>query len=242
MRRLLLTSLMLCACGGEGSSPGAGGGATGRINLVANVIAGAQAPKTAANVITVNQQALDVGSPTAASLKSLKYYIISIQLCESLEVMGSAYNNPQGCIAIYQADVAGAPDYGSYLATQAKDDNTPGRFVDLMTAAGQATLRRPVSLEVPIAAPLPDGGAAPETDAGAMPMSKAGVYRYGLINFYRPIKVTAEFPIVGQARPVLPHARRHPHRAGRHGRDVQQRAGRDRRHACRARPKRRRTC
>jgi hypothetical protein len=201
MRRLVLTSLMLCACGGgdgSGGPGGSGGGATGRINLVTNVIAGSQAPKAAANVITVNQGALDVGSPTAASLKSLKYYITAIQLCESLEIMGTAYNNPQGCIAIYQADMAGAPDYGSYLATQAKDDRTTGRFVDLMTAEGQATLRRPVSLEIPIAPPLPDGGAAPESDGGAMPMSKAGVYRYGLISFYRPIKVTAEFPIVGK--------------------------------------------
>ena len=191
MRRLLLTGLMLCACGG-----GEGGGATGRISLVTNVIAGAQAGKTAASSLSLNAGALDVGSPTAASLKSLKYYITTIQLCEGLEIMGTAYNNAQGCISIYQAEMAGAPDYGAYLATQAKDDHTPGRFVDLMTAEGQATLRRPVSLEIPIA-PAGSAGGASDVDGGA-PMSKAGVYRYGLISFYRPIKVTAEFPIVGK--------------------------------------------
>jgi hypothetical protein len=34
-------------------------------------------------------------------------------------------------------------------------------------------------------------------DGGVEP-SQEGAYRYGMINFYRPIKVTAEFPMVGQ--------------------------------------------
>lgn len=61
-----------------------------------------------------------------------------------------------------------------------------------MTEEGQATLRKPVTLEVQVG-PDSDGGS--ESDGGTSP---AGAYRFGLINFYRPIKVTAEFPVLGQ--------------------------------------------
>jgi hypothetical protein len=188
--------------GGKSGAGGGGGGSgpkLGMIKLVPNVIAGKQTGGGAGGVGS-QQNALRVGSPSATTLLSLKYYITSIQLCEDLEVMGSGFSSTKGCISLYQNMPAGSPDYNEYSTEEAKDDNTPGRYIDLMSADGQAALRKPVMLQVPIAtepaAPVPvedsDGGVA------EAPKQQAGVYRYGLINFYRPIKVKAEFPIIGE--------------------------------------------
>jgi hypothetical protein len=156
---------------------GCGGSSKAKIHLLPNVVAGTQT------------SAVRIGTSGAATLHSLKYYISSIQLCQNLQATGSGYSNPEGCIQLYQnADVGG--DYDTYTVSQAQADSAEGHFIDLMTADGQATLRKPVTLEVPIADPnAPDAGM----------QSQAGVYRFGLINFFRPIKVTAEFPILGQA-------------------------------------------
>jgi hypothetical protein len=177
--RFLLVALLLCACGQSG---------TAKIRLLPNVVAGAQ-PGAADRTdgVSAVQAALAVGSPSATDLKSLKYYITGIQLCQDVNVQGSGFSGSQGCIALYQSS-GSSPDYNTYTVTQAMADETAGHYVDLMTAEGQAALRKPVTLEVPVAK---DGMG----DAGP---DQAGVYRFGLINFYRPIKVTAEFPIVGQ--------------------------------------------
>jgi hypothetical protein len=200
MRHLLVGLVLLGACGGgsEGPGPGGGGGRTGRIRLVPNVVAGAS---TSAVASALAQAGIRVGSPAATNLRSLKYYVTSIQLCQDVEVMGSGYSRAEGCLEIYRNMDPGSPDYASYTVNEAKDDTTAGRYVDLMSAAGQAALRKPVTLEVEVAE-TPDGGDGMTGDAGATapdgPDRRVGVYRYGLINFYRPIKVTAEFPIVGQ--------------------------------------------
>ena len=175
---------------------GCGGGNTAKIRMTPNVIAGAQASALASEAggLTAQRSAIRVGSPSAMDLKSLKYYISSIQLCQDVTAMGSGYSNAQGCIELYQNQGDGSPDYNTYDATAAMADTTPGRYVDLMTEEGQATLRKPVTLEVQVA-PNSDGGDANDTDGGTSP---AGAYRFGLINFYRPIKVTAEFPVLGQ--------------------------------------------
>ena len=225
--------------GGQGGSTGGGGmpaamplPTTGSIRLVPNIVAGTQGSKpTALPLLLSNPTALRIGSPAATNLQSLKYYITSIQLCQHVDLQGSGYSGTQGCINLYQNQTADSPDYNTYMVTQAKDDNTPGRYIDLMTAEGQAALRKPVTLEVPLPPAAPDAG-APEGDAGMgevgssgdgglsaddagagpsdaapegggapvePPASQAGVYRFGLINFYRPIKVKAEFPVIGHA-------------------------------------------
>ena len=176
-----------------GLAAGCGGGNTAKIRMTPNVIAGAQSAAVASEAggLTAQRSAIRVGSPTAMDLKSLKYYVSSIQLCQDVTAMGTGYSNAQGCIALYQNQGDGSPDYNTYDATAAMADTTPGRYVDLMTEEGQATLRKPVTLEVQVA-PNSDGG---DADGGVSP---AGAYRFGLINFYRPIKVTAEFPVLGQ--------------------------------------------
>jgi hypothetical protein len=176
MRRLLFVVLLLSGCGQT----------TNTIRMVPNVVAGTQ---TGANAhgVGVAESALRIGSPSGTDLKSLKYFITGIQLCQDVNLSGSGFSGTNGCIALYQSS-GSSPDYNTYTVAEAMADNAPGHYVDLMTAEGQAALRQPVTLEVPVAK-------NDQADAGA---SEAGAYHFGLINFYRPIKVTAEFPIIGQ--------------------------------------------
>jgi len=167
---------------------GAGcGKESAKIRLIPNVIAGAQPGADAATAggLTARAGAL-VGAGTATDLQSLKYFISSIQLCQDVTAMGSGYSHTDGCINLYSNQAAGV-DYNSYDATAAMADTAPDHYVDLMTAEGQAKLRQPVTVDVQVASEAnPDGGSA------------AGAYRFGLINFFRPIKVTGQFPVVGQ--------------------------------------------
>jgi hypothetical protein len=190
--------------GGESGSSGTGGAGAGAklgmIRLVPNVVAGKQNGSGGSGGVGSQQSALRVGSPNATTLLSLKYYITSIQLCEDLELAGSGFTNTKGCIYLYQNLTANSPDYNEYTVMDAKDDNTEGRYIDLMSSEGQAALRKPVMVQVPIAEAPPVDATLDSPDGGAdeAPPQQAGVYRYGLINFYRPIKVKAEFPIIGE--------------------------------------------
>jgi hypothetical protein len=171
VRRAILSAMLLSAsaCG-----PGA--------KVTANVVAGA-ALGSKGSGLSARQDAL-LASTSATSLLSLKYAITDIQVCEDLQRTGSGYSNPTGCFRVFQnPDIPATQDfYRDYVLSSALTDSTPGRFVDLMSAEGQATLRNPATAE-----PAP-----------------AGTYRYGLINFLRPIRVTAEFPVVGgQANDVV---------------------------------------
>jgi hypothetical protein len=177
MRRLLCVLLLLSGCADT----------TSKIRMIPNVVAGAQTGASAQGV-GVAQSALRIGSPAGTDLKSLKYFITGIQLCQDVSLNGgTGFSGTQGCIALYQSS-GSSPDYTTYTVAEAMADDTPGHYVDLMTAEGQAALRKPVTLEVPVAK-------SDQADAGA---SQVGAYHFGLINFYRPIKVTAEFPILGQ--------------------------------------------
>jgi hypothetical protein len=191
--------------GGMGGNSGTGGGGSGgtkmgMIKLVPNIVAGRQQGSGGSGGVGSQQSALRVGSPSATTLLSLKYYVTSIQLCEDLDLMGSGFNNSKGCINLYSNMAPGSPDYTEYTVMEAQSDNTPGRYIDLMSAEGQAALRKPVMVQVPIATE-PVAESDPDAADGGVPEApkqQAGVYRYGLINFYRPIKVKAEFPIIGE--------------------------------------------
>lgn len=106
-----------------------------------------------------------VGQAEAAQLESLRYYVSSILLCESLETMGTGFSNAQGCLTVYEAPIQ--DDYPTFLADQARAH--PERYVDLLDPASLATLASPVSL-------------GPE---------HVRAYSYGLVNWYRPVFVRA---------------------------------------------------
>jgi hypothetical protein len=175
--RLLLISVLVCGVGCAKSSA--------KIRMVPNVVAGAQEALTAGDAATSESR---IGTPLAVNLKSLKYYVTSIQLCQEAQLSGTGFSGVQGCIDLYKNTPEDAPDYNQYTVEEAQADVDPEHYIDLMTAEGQAALRRPVTLEVQVGKDgKPDSGVSPE-----------GAYKYGSIGFYRPIKVTAEFPIIGQ--------------------------------------------
>jgi hypothetical protein len=182
--------------GNTGANAGAGGhvAALPSLRITPNVIAGKQMTPTGQNIGSW-ASAQRVGTVSGTSLKSLKYYVTSIQLCEDLDQAGSGFMNPRGCVTLYENLSPTPTDYAHYMVTEALADNAPGHYIDLMTAEGQAALRQPRVVQLPPRpAPQPN-----DTDAGIPDAANAlAVFRYGLINFNRPIKVTAEFPIVGE--------------------------------------------
>ena len=56
-------------------------------------------------------------------------FITSLTLCESIETSGTAFNNTQGCIEIYGNQ---SVDYNTFGYAEARADNTPGDYFDLM--------------------------------------------------------------------------------------------------------------
>jgi hypothetical protein len=178
MRHWGVACLLLVACGD---------GSVAKIRMTPNVVAGSSTAQSTQGDVSGIASALRIGSTSATRLQSLKYYVTSIQLCQWIEQMGTGFSAAEDCIALYESPDT-APSYDDYTVSAAEHDDAPGRFVDLMTAEGQALLRHPKTLEIPVA--------DPDAKEGDKPHSQAGVYRFGLINFYRPIRVTAEFPIV----------------------------------------------
>lgn len=122
-----------------------------------------------------------VGQTTSASITSLQYFIQDIQLCESMTITGTGYSGAEGCITLYQSpDVAfvqSLDNYNSYTVTEALADTSENHFVDFMTAEGRARLQSPVTAD-------------------------AGTYNYGKINFFRPIRIKAEFMAPGATTPT----------------------------------------
>ncbi len=165
--------------------------ATKGLKVTPNVIAGVQPGLplgSSSDGLGSSQSTLRVGSNSAASLLSLKYYIQFIQICQSLEVSGSGWSNPNHCLTLYQNPeitaggnpydgTGGVPKYDDYLVTQAQADTAAGRYIDLMSTTGQEALRQTQTVTA----------------------ESIGAYKYGLISFYRPIKVTATFPVLGSA-------------------------------------------
>ena len=112
------------------------------------------------------QLAQAIGQATATQLSSLKYFIRDIKICKTLEVNGSGYSGQSGCLSLYTASVTA--DYDTYLAAEALADTTS--YIDLMSSTGRAKLQKAVSLT--------------ETHVGS--------YNWGIIDWYRPVKVTAQ--------------------------------------------------
>jgi hypothetical protein len=120
-----------------------------------------------------------VGQNDAGQLYGLKYYFRSIQICESLETQGTAFHNPSGCLEIYRGEPDPAFEYTDpkldfvEQADFAREDDDG--FVDLASRPGRDALAQTVELGP----------------------GDARAYRWGLVTWYLPIKVTAEIPMEG---------------------------------------------
>ncbi len=123
--------------------------------------------------------AATAGQTTSVSLKSLKYYVQSIQICKDIARQGSGYSGTTGCISIYSNADATQQAYQDYDISTAMADTSEDHWIDFMSATSRAKLTaNPVTLT---------------SDA-------VGSYNYGLINFIKAIKINAEFVLDGQTK------------------------------------------
>jgi hypothetical protein len=112
------------------------------------------------------------GGSGTSGLTSLKYYISSIQICQSMTPNGTAFTNQSGCIELFHGGSdshitsnGSTPDYASDM-TYAKSLTTG--YIDLLDSTSLATLNGAVTL----------------------PSGSTGDYKWGLINWGYPIKLT----------------------------------------------------
>jgi hypothetical protein len=155
--RVSAFSLLLAHCG-EDTGGGAGEGA----RIQTQLTAAGGTPTT------------DKFRAGAATIESLRYYISTIMICESLDVQGSGFGNPQGCLELYKRDL-GALSYdlngdwrGLAELARASDEG----YVDLIGTRSALASQTPISLE------------------------HAHAYNYGIINWALPIKVRASVPFI----------------------------------------------
>ena len=140
---------------------------------------------SAATKLSLDSDSSDLTAGGAAAgtggLTSLKYFITSIQICQSMTTTGTAFSAQSGCFTLYSGPTdatlnpsggAGtSPDYKG-MSTYAASTTTG--YIDLMSTASRATIAT--------------GG----TVTGA---ASAGSYNYGLVNWAYPVKVTATIPV-----------------------------------------------
>jgi hypothetical protein len=149
--------VLLAHCGGD---DGAGGGSGARI----------QTQLTAAGGTSTS----DKFRSGAATLESLRYYITTIMICETLDVQGSGFNNPGGCIELYSRDI-GALAYGLNDDWRPLGDiarRSDDGFIDLVSASSRASL----------------------AGSTLLTHEHAHAYNYGIIGWALPIKVRASVP------------------------------------------------
>ena len=113
-------------------------------------------------------------------LTSLKYYIESIIICQSLTTSGSGFSDQTGCSTLYTGATESVlnptsgqtlpPDYATQ-STHAAGVTTG--YIDLMSDTDRAKI------------------------AASSGSVAAGSYNWGLVNWAYPIKVTATIPVAG---------------------------------------------
>jgi len=101
----------------------------------------------------------------SGGLESYKLYIKEIRFCKSLSTNGTAYNSPEDCSSIYKND---SDNYDSFSVTSAASVST-GKYYDLLSTTDRASLTQNASIT-------------------------NGEYNYGVIDWYRPVKIKATVP------------------------------------------------
>jgi hypothetical protein len=163
--RTLALVFSVIGCSKSGSSSG-----VGNVSLAVKSASAASFMFTEGNSLIESSPygILSAGDYGAASvgvggLSSLKLYIRNIQLCQSMTISGSGYSGTSGCATVY-TNPNDNDDYDSFTVTSAASAGA-GKYIDLISASDRALL----------------------TSSSAIP---AGSYSYGIISWYRPIKIT----------------------------------------------------
>jgi hypothetical protein len=115
------------------------------------------------------------GGAVRPGLENLEYFILGVQICESMDVMGSGFSNPGGCLDLYRGDEFSL-NYdltGDWtpLADAARGMTTG--FIDLLDPASRETLNGRTELT----------------------SDQVRSYNYGIITWSLPIKVKATIPL-----------------------------------------------
>src|SRR5262245_42767590 len=110
-RRLAPCALPICLLFSHCADPGAGEDAVRGARIDTQLSAATAADR---GVI----EKFRAGAATARGLESLKYQIDTIEICEALEVEGSAFRNPTNCLELYRHE-------NPALAYGLNDDWTP---------------------------------------------------------------------------------------------------------------------
>ncbi len=98
-------------------------------------------------------------------LESYKLSIKGIKFCNSLTISGTAYSNQSGCSTIYSNE---ADDYNTFSTTSAATAGS-GKYFDILSATDRNSLTTSATIA-------------------------SGEYNYGIIDWYRPIKIKATIP------------------------------------------------
>jgi hypothetical protein len=116
------------------------------------------------------------GGAVRPGLESLEYYVTSVQICESMQAMGSGFSNPSGCLQLYRGADVPELTYGldgdwRPLANAARALTTG--FIDLLDPNAREALNGTVELG----------------------SEHVRSYNYGIITWSLPIKVKASIPL-----------------------------------------------
>jgi hypothetical protein len=115
------------------------------------------------------------GGAVRPGLSSLEYYILSVQICESMQASGSGFQNPQGCLELYRGD-------NSQLTYELDADWRPLASAARAMTTGFVDLLDPNAREALNA-------------TTALTAEQVRSYNYGIITWSLPIKVKASIPL-----------------------------------------------
>jgi hypothetical protein len=165
-----LSFATLLACGSSGTDSGPPSATAG--------VAGIQMRFNSTTAASGGGQSLLAfagGGAARPGLESLEYFITGVQICESMQASGSAFNNPSGCIELYRNE-SGQLNYdlgGDWTPLADAARATTSGFVDLLDPASRQTLNARTELT----------------------SEQVRSYNYGIITWSLPIKVKASIPL-----------------------------------------------
>ena len=162
-----LAACGLVACSGDSTTPGSADPSTVRVEITtSSAPPGLVASAGRLGAAVAGAPAAGVGE---AAPDHLEYFLTSLQLCADVTTNGTGFSGTSGCVELYGNQ---SVDYDSYGYAEARADNTPGNYFDLMDPATLTALNQSVPIE-------------------------AGTYQWALANWNRPVKVQATIPLSG---------------------------------------------
>lgn len=170
---LLVSTAYLVGCGKAAAT--GGGGA--KINLSMQVAKGARRMAAGSSRLTQGQSA----AATTDGLTSLKLWIVSVQICHSVTLTGSAITASSGCVTLYTNPVTEPASFSASLISSA---NLAAALSDAQTATGFTDLKS-------------------GSITGSASITTANSFNYGIVTVAPIVKATATLADPGTGNPVF---------------------------------------